>query len=137
MLLESFQENHSETPIITQRSFNQTSVHLVNRLELFHAGAELKETEAEELQENNQGELQEGMPMQEYKMTLKSENQTGQGQAEKTGAKELNVSEPEEPYKETLEVTEKEELILDVSDEPKTGAPKQDESENEKKGNSG
>ena len=137
MLLESFQENHSETPIITQRSFNQTSVHLVNRLELFHAGAELKETEAEELQENNQGELQEGMPMQEYKMTLKSENQTGQGQAEKTGAKELNVSEPEEPYKETLEVTEKEELILDVSDEPKTGAPKQDESENEKKRNSG
>ena len=71
--------------------------------------------------------------MQEYKMTLKSENQTGQGQAEKTGAEELNVSEPEEPYKETLEVTEKEELILDVSDEPKTGAPKQDESENEKR----
>ena len=55
-------------------------------------------------------------------MTLKSENQTGQ--AEKTGAKELNVSEPEEPYNEELEVTEKEELTLDVSGEPKEGVPK-------------
>ena len=55
-------------------------------------------------------------------MTLKSENQTGQ--AEKTGAKELNGSEPEEPYKEELEVTEKEELTLDVSGEPKEGVPK-------------
>ena len=94
----------------------------------------MKETEAEELLEDNPGELQEGVPMQECKMTLKSENQTGQGQgqAEKTGAEELNVSEREEPYKEKLEVTEKEELILDVSDEPKAGAPKQDESENGK-----
>ena len=50
-----------------------------------------------------------------------SENQTGQ--AEKAGAKELNVSEPEEPYKEELEVAEKEELTLDVSGEPKEGVP--------------
>ena len=74
MLLESFQENHSETPIITQRSFNQTSVHLVNRLELFHAGAELKETEAEELQENNQGELQEGMQDKDKQRKLEPKN---------------------------------------------------------------
>ena len=46
-------------------------------------------------------------------MTLKSENQTGQ--AEKTGAKELNVSDPEKPDKEKLEVTDKQELTLDVS----------------------
>ena len=85
---ESFRDTYN-----CSASFNQTSVHLVNRLELFHAGAELKETE------DNPGELQESMPMQEYKMALKSDNQTGQGQgqAEKTGAVELNVSEPEEP----------------------------------------
>ena len=49
-------------------------------------------------------------------------NQTGQ--AEKAGAKELYVSEPEEPYKEELEVTEKEELTLDVSVEAKEWVPK-------------
>ena len=32
---------------------------------------------------------------------------TALGQAEKTGAKELNVSDPEKPYKEKLEVTDK------------------------------
>ena len=46
VLLESFPENHSGTPIVAQQSFNQKA------------------------------------------------------QAEKAGAKELNVSEPEEPYKE-------------------------------------
>ena len=69
MLLESFPENHSGTPIIVQRSFNKKE------------------------------------------------------QAEKAGAKELNVSEPGEPYKEELEVTKKEELTLDVSGEPKEGVP--------------
>ena len=55
-------------------------------------------------------------------ISLRSFNQ--KGQAEKAGAKELNVSEPEEPYKEELEVTEKEDLTLDVSGEPNEGIPK-------------
>ena len=70
MLLKSFPENHSETPIIAQWSFNQ------------------------------------------------------KGEEEKAGAKELYISKPEEPYKEELEVTENEELTLDVSGEPKEGVPK-------------
>ena len=45
-------------------------------------------------------------------------------QAEKARAKELNVSELEEFYKEELEVSKKEELTLDVSGEPKEGIPK-------------
>ena len=70
MLLESFPENHSETLIIAQQSFNQ------------------------------------------------------KWQAEKARAKELNVSELEECYKEELEVSIKEELTLDVSGDPKEGIPK-------------
>ena len=73
----------------------------------------MKETEAEELREDNPAELQEGAPMQDD-----SESRKITGQAKKTGTKELNVSEPEEPSKEELEVTEKEELTLYVSDEP-------------------
>ena len=49
---------------------------------------------------------------------------TALGQAEKTGAKELNVFEPEESSNEELEVAEKEELTQDVSGEPKEGVPK-------------
>ena len=49
---------------------------------------------------------------------------TALGQAEKTGAKELNVFEPEESSNEELEVAEKEELTRDVSGEPKEGVPK-------------
>lgn len=46
--------------------------------------SELKETEAEKLQEDNPAELHEG----QCKMTLRAEKLTGQ--AEKVGAKELS-----------------------------------------------